>query len=1068
MSGIDNITDFEVYFPPQQLKKDSSSEWHSPCPFCANHDEGSFVYNSFRFSGTDRLIWNLPSNYFWCRRCHIEGRKSIFSLIEMGVHFSIVVDPLSVKTYAIPKAKREIDYWSLREIFESHANVQRDYWYRFGWTDEIINHFKLGFGEINYNKGNAHLIPMNTRTVNRPANLNQHFMSGRIEGEAGSHQLVGSKQELFWYVHEDLESKIIVLPEGEKDAITAWMLGFKNFATAFGAGLWDYERTKFLKEQGFEVIYSFGDNDPAGHAYNHRVAAFCKELGLTHRVLNYEDRPQGFDLTDLFIELKENTYIYILSHLIEIENIESYKNLTLGKPAFIDDYRRIDPEYAIEPIQSVSLADLRGEGELSIYKKVKTFLSLYSIENRGRGKLLLLRASPGAGKSHTLVRVCEEIATIEVAKRENIRSELVENIESLKTQYREMEDADEKNILKEVLLKMEKKLADFSLAAIAWVSPFKVTYNDILDIGADKNLWFDYKARSEDNCENFAMAKTLGENNHNIGAYCEFVCPFKQRCLERGYLSQERERKKYPITIFRHQSLVKGGLGDDYKSLVVVDESPFHVVEEPFVFFAKDFYPHKDDWDFDITDINIIKAMDIFIDSVRFTMNYNIGLGQKDPNYMISGTKFLKHLDKQIQTASDNTFTLQRVFEIVPEEVFEHAYQPLYLGDSEHEVKLRCVPFLYKAIRKELDNYVSEGSNNLPSCIHLVSGRLEIYSISVTKIPSTVPVIVADGTADLIQRYDVLFNREVDLYGPTLYNPNAETIVFRGSDWTLSQIESQLGKEIRDRQQRSFVVKDVAGETFDLNELPVLPTTYDKPILKDYKDVILSLVERHPNLLVITHKKVRPLIEEVVRAENENAYNRIAWGHYGALRGTNSFKDLEAVLLVGVARMPYEIMYRRIQAWASVLDINEEIPFDMSYHPAPYHTQHNGSTYFTFNHPFARSYADAYEVGEMLQCQERIRPHATDKTKYIYVFASRPSSQFIKKVLTKADFLSYHRLVSPINRLKEFLIREWREHRDIPRRKDILERFNCGTLTYQKARSLAEKELDIKFPNKRR
>jgi hypothetical protein len=1059
MSVIRSLHDLTSYFPEVE-EGQGDRLFRSPCPFCSPDvtDGDVWTVNDITFVGDDRLVWR--NDHVWCSRCYNEGRKHRHTYPELlqylesaGLSFDVEPSFYDIQPSVI--SDRPIQFWSEWDVIQAHMQVQRDYWYQFGWSDETINHFKLGLSS--YRGQLANVIPTYVRTATETGDW--WYPTFRHETWKGSVSLSGSRRDYFWLIQDNPDDDLILLTEGEKDSVTLWDAGYRNIASSFGASSWSYHKTQALYDAGFKRIWVLGDNDEPGETFNTNVSGWAKDIGFEEvKAIQWGDLPSKYDLTDIYVALGTGI-ISFLEDSVKTLDVAPLSPAPL-KSEFIPDYTAIKSDHVPETVDPIPLQEIRGEGTRSLRHRIVRFLDEYDSKTvRGRGVMLLLRPGPGAGKTHTLVRVAERMAREAYADKLVERTDLEQQIENLGEEIStgEWVDTDERDLMIDQKRKMKDRLDNFSFTSIMWVSPFRVAYEDVMEAGANPNLWFNFKARDIENCQNFPMAQRLGANNHNVGKFCEIACPFKGACVKAGYLSQNETRKEKPITVFRHQSLVKGSLANDYKNLVVVDESPFHVLEDPMVCEAREMYPHRDGWELDVEQVTL-DAIEQLITSLRLVMNTNVG-----QNDMISGAGFLKILDSQMQEK------LAETIDLISSNDLHTYYQPEYLGDDPDQVLPRCVPFVYDAIKLEIASYVADPENKLPSRIHLVSGKLEVYPMAKVRISSNTPVIAANATGMMEELYEAMFGRTVEVFQPVINNPNATTTVFHGSDWTLSTIEQQIGKELRERQRRiEYPILDIKGQELDLSTLPVKDKLYDAPIIKDARDVVKVLAERHPELLVVTHKRIVGVLKELFEEAYPDAAARLHWGHYGSLRGTNKFKDVPAAVMIGLPRMPYNVMWRRIQAWGSLLELDEPIPYEMSYLPSPYHTKNAGHTHYTFTHPFARKFADDYEIGEMIQCQERIRPHATNEEKHVYVFASRPAGNFVDEIKTKRAALDFYRGESKASRVKDFMIATWNETNDVPRRKDILSKFSCGTSMYTKAKKEAERELGVTFPTKRR
>lgn len=343
--------------------------------------------------------------------------------------------------------------------------------------------------------------------------------------------------------------------------------------------------------------------------------------------------------------------------------------------------------------------------------------------------------------------------------------------------------------------------------------------------------------------------------------------------------------------------------------------------------------------------------------------------------------------------------------------MLDKLYQPTFIGGDTERILPRCVPQLYRALLLELPDYVAAPESERSSLVFLNGNTLEIYPAERIKISAGTPVILADATAFIPKIYEAMFGRTADdVYAPTIRNPNAVISVVTGSDWTLGQIRKAVGRQLSERQQAlSRSVKTMTGEEFDPSQVPVNIDLYGQSVVRDALTLIKGLAENHKSLVVVTHKTWREPLETTIKGAYPELFSRMAFGHYGALRGTNQYQHYEAIALIGMFRIPYDVIYRRAQIWMRHLDptYHETIPLQTIIRDKPYHGKTEGHSYRTFDHWLADALVCLVEEGEMIQCVERIRPHATTERKYVYIFASRPFARFVSHLTAKKTLISY-------------------------------------------------------------
>ena len=562
-------------------------------------------------------------------------------------------------------------------------------------------------------------------------------------------------------MRNDPDNNIAIITEGEKDGITAaYLFPQANVFVSFGVGTFTKRMTEYVSGKGHSRVWVFGDNDEAGVKFNQRIAAWALQSGMKHSIIEWgSEESKGYDITDLLRDRGyEETLNYISDHMVVLKDIVSNAGTTRG--AYIPDYSLIEEEYVEEEDQLFSdLYTLRGEGVNSIYGQVSYFLENYKELKKGKGLLKLLQPPPGAGKSYALVKVATQIARQETELRLVERAKLQNLLHQYEVSADEEEDEDERKATLDVVARLQRKLDNFSLTSVTWFGQYRNGYEDLLANGMDPNLCYDYQARTEDNCANYAMASQLSGAYHDVGAYCNRGCPFKEECLKTGYLSQEKEARQKPIVYYRHQHLLSAQNRVTKNRLVVVDEAPHGIIDNnPVVFKADAVYPHMRGWQLEVGDAIQTSQVEMLMEAVRFSMNANIGKGKNDISTIISGATFLRLVDQQVRVVSEGKYTLLSLIDTIPIEVLSRNYQPTFVG-GEGDIKKRVAPVLFSAIQEEIEAFRENPDNTLPSKIHLVDGELELYSGTAIKIPSNTPVVVADATGHRLL-YEAMFKRE--------------------------------------------------------------------------------------------------------------------------------------------------------------------------------------------------------------------------------------------------------------------------------------------------------------------
>jgi hypothetical protein len=1011
---------------PSHIQK-PNGEYAMPCPYCGEeHPLDAQDYEGQLFSGDDRFVWFAGYKGFYCRSCASENRggegKSNgyyprHEVVEKLFGIVIEVSEEDIEEEVTEKPLRML--WSGGRVKAAHKEVDREYWHKVGFTDAMIDRFMLGKGTLYTRNLNQHLIPMRLTRVESVEDevediSHLYYMSSRPAKE----RTPGSSKPYMWHISDDPTSTTIVIAEGEKDGISAWLY-HPNVAVAFGVNHWTKQKSEFLRQQGYQHVIIASDRDEAGTTFSHTVAGWCQDVGLTvERLIWDKDNEEtrfAKDITDVLGILGEDNYkTWFKEHLQDAEKRASAGGVTKARPFDVTDETDVETGNT-ETTETVSITTLREE----LGQEISGFLDEYSYK-RGAGKIQLLAAPPGAGKTHALIKKTEEIAERAYNRKQREFAHLKANIESIRLQLEDDAFAiEEREALQNRLKEMEGRLETFSFNSIAWFGPFKDGWGNLLATGADPEMWFNYKARSNENCDNFEMVEELGRKNHDIGTYCQLACPFRQKCRQSGYLRQEVDKLKKPITYYRHHHLLGDSFTQGYDDAIIIDEYAGTVYENGAVFITdKNLSAGSPGWELTIEYRESIEAIDALVQAVKMLMASRQGIARRLPDhsenfeYVLSGGRLLERLNSLMLAYSSGRISLKHaVTELLTDDVLDQ-YQPNYLS-SEIKVKLpsRVVPHLVKTIRQELDTY--DGFEyDKPTCIHMVgSNYIEVYPVQRVTIPARVPIVVADATA-LPELYKAIFSkREVEMYRPALRNENAKVTVVNGNDWTNMSLQRSAGKLIalHKRAQRKVALSD--GSTLDVTGLPqtLVEEMKRNKLLAKADKIIQKVTSKHDSVLIVTHKKLRELLESFMDASQSlqgDGEKRIAFGHYGSLRGSNAYKDYEAAILIGAFRIPYDILWRRIQMWAFLLGLQDEIPKETVIKDAVYHNTDKGYGYRTFDHWFADAFVTMVEAGELRQTANRIRPHSQNNNKHIYIFASRPAILYVDNVVHENSFLA--------------------------------------------------------------
>jgi hypothetical protein len=999
------------------LQHETSSSQKGPCPFCPP-DSSTTYLNGVGFTGTDRCF--VKYNGCGCRVCKAEGRgrNGWHNIREIYIRFGLTPPD---KGAVIEQPEKKDDpltkLWHDEQVRDAHKAVDYKFWQdKYGWGKDVVDRFRLGWGDIYTNFiGPAHLIP--TQATHYEKGLIPGFyMSARRDGK--KIRTPGSPKKHFWLVETDPSDKTVFLGEGEKEPISAIVNDIaKNAVCTYSSDNIGKGLLEALWAKGYRHVILGGDNDAAGRHFNEKLAKWARELKFySARYIGWpESLKEGTDTTDVYRDGGS-----VMDWLVDLSMV-------------------LDVAPAVtEPIQIVPRDELRGEGPNSVKGALTEFLATY--ENN---TMLILAPPPGAGKTHTLVKVIEQRAVMFLEKKKAQREALIDTIADLEKQLAAETDTETRDKLSRTLQQKNRQLEHWSNASIGFFGQFINQWQDLLDIGIDTDLWYNFEARNPDNCANFPLVTRLGQKNHDIGGFCNSGCPFKERCK---YLAQEKAMADKPIIFFRHNNLFQAMQLEEY----YVDENPIGLWMIPIDITQKDLYPfesdrdYEDEWEWD--------QLKLFMAAVRAAMSANAGAGHDN---QIMGADFYRLVQDQLGDTP-----LNDILDIFAKETLE-AYHPSFHGGIENpDIKLRCVKELIKVMRREMAWFVENPHNKFVSCVTLINGQLRIMGQNTLRIPARIPLIVADGTApqDLLE---IAFGRTSTLFKPEIRNPNCVTTVVKGSDWT----KGQLNRETQGKTRRP---KKVAG--VEVAALPGSHHIIDSKYVQEATTLINGLAEKHGQLYVVMYQLLRTILEAQLFDTHPHLRNKVGFGHYGATRGTNRFKDWPAALLIGAYRIPYDVLYQQICMWAVLGERQYVISRELVDKELAYDGIDDSASYKTFAHKFADDFVRYVEESELRQSAERIRAHASDEKKWIYTAFERPALRAVTRVVKKAEFLDQFR-PSKRQLIKKLLLEGARHNLQFkgewkyPPQSVIAKEVGCSNRDIQEAKKqIAEEGLDLTPP----
>lgn len=599
-----------------------------------------------------------------------------------------------------------------------------------------------------------------------------------------------------------------------------------------------------------------------------------------------------------------------------------------------------------------SLADVRAAQQQTIADYLAGII-------RGFGTYLLLRTSPGGGKTHAAW-----FAAMWFARR------------SLD--------------------------GGADRGGVAFLGLFKLDENNWRDyvrgFGADPSLCFYLVARNGDPksagyCALHQVAETVGRKGWVIKQTLCARCPQRMECEERWYLSQFKAAQTAPVLLGRQQH----GMIDEIvaqRKLVIIDESPLNVVAEPSILaledltmppglaYVQDQYPYE----------YALLAELVGALAMLLVANPRPGKGERlSEKHITLGGRLV--MERLVQTLGENKLDALCGLSM---SLVRDAGSTMLHATTPEAVAALPLNFLLSAweiVRHEYQTYWKPGAKRWNSRIALSGARLRLYPMQPFVFTQNTKVILTDATGDPdLYGKAFAFPKTVSgeyknlprlghVFDPEL-EPRAKVVQFRGSENTRATV---LRKKSQRRPELD-IVDAVGNVTAYFEEI-------DNPAVEQIKRMITRLAEKHHgSLLVVTYKSTAQTLRRWAKDTGALVKDQIVW--FGSLRGKNDYKDLEAVIVVGTPRIPSVETLLEAQVWYW----DEPLPVDAT--PALRVAPYPGRSGEGYQY---RGYADErvnamylHQIqAEIRQCYERIRPNASDSPRYVYLATNFPASDHV-------------------------------------------------------------------------
>jgi hypothetical protein len=808
--------------------------------------------------------------------------------------------------------------------------------------------------------------------------------------------------------------------EGEKSTMALWQMGFGPVGTTTaGAGVWLEEWTKAILERGPLSLNIIGDNDAAGDAFAKKVyLSFKRALSLQPDLLDeFQIRvaawPNFGDATD---RDKRDPYDVLEEHGEAARSV--IDSLLVNAEQLFNprpDLMQVDPE------EVIPLEDLRGEGDDGLYTMLLDFYTRYRKDFYTRAKEIddieesgtvrVERTAAGVGKTRAAVRLAETVGVqVEMdarkkdEQREKRRQVARERLALLDVDSAETDSdtggGDSRERLQQIC-----NLPDAPRNGVLYIAPFRESWQDILRIRQRPELWFPLEARNQENCQYHEVQAAVAAKGYTVmGRLCNGICPFADVCREQKgqYMQQFEEMRKYPIVFLRHPHLLMKELSSGSK-LVIIDEDPHGQFLKPREVYADeidtpDRLRELLEEDFEERQVYYVLALAEALDKTLASAKHDAA------DVLRSGPDVLRLLNAQLATTMYGVFDLLELCQWIEPEILDRidkrTPQELLNPATVHQAPSGDFARLFRVVVEEV---LAHYQKMLVDIDYTWNSRLNVvkrqdagprrdmpvfvfYSLDPFPIPLKTPVIALDATGSPV-KYEKSLRRAVFDHRSQVRHPDTKTVVFTGSGFSISSV----------RRVDEGVASIDALLTRDewAGPLPVElqeDTLSTSAAINDSLKVLQEVADRHDNLLVVTYMALEAKLKKETWALGWSVAGKLRWGHFRALRGSNAFEDLEAVLIIGTPRPPL----RETAMAMSALFYNDPDPLDFLLGPTwgPHHA--DGALPPSMIKQFADSrlhpLIEEIEAGEILQCLSRIRPHTSPEGKTVYLLTERPAA----------------------------------------------------------------------------
>lgn len=244
----------------------------------------------------DSLVLDTYANtYYWNSR-GIGGDTADFMIKFLGLSpsFSHRIAEPSIEIKRIVKKLNP----DLADMYWRMGKRKRSFWYARGYTDEVIDTYKLGYS------GKYYTIPFILE-----GNLDAILLRGEYSKWIG--EVEGSQLSLFGY--DQIEGDTVLVTESALDVPILRQAGFDAIGRMYGNQVWKNNWNGLLQKYRVFVI---PDNDSAGYTVINKLQISCNVCVWP------KNTPKGFDCNKLYLNNPKkfaSNIMWLLDNSVPIE-----------------------------------------------------------------------------------------------------------------------------------------------------------------------------------------------------------------------------------------------------------------------------------------------------------------------------------------------------------------------------------------------------------------------------------------------------------------------------------------------------------------------------------------------------------------------------------------------------------------------------------------------------------------------------------------------------------------------------------------------------------------------------